>query len=115
MEYYKNEKLEQYRTSICGKTCAVLGVGVSNIPLIKFLLESGAKVVARDKKSLEALSENPALDITGLSAQGVMFVTGENYLENLCEDIIFKTPSMMCSKVFPSLCSITKDHFPSIS
>lgn len=94
MENYRNEKLEQYRAWLCGKTCAVLGIGVSNIPLIKFLLESGAKVVARDKKSLEILSENPDLDITGLENCGVRFVTGENYLENLCEDIIFKTPGL---------------------
>ena len=94
MGNYRNEKLEQYRNAICGKTCAVLGVGVSNIPLIKFLLESGACVVARDKKSIEALSENPSLDIKGLMAQGVRFVTGENYLSDMNEDIIFKTPGL---------------------
>ncbi len=94
MENYRNEKLEKYRAYLCGKTCAVLGVGVSNIPLIKFLLESGALVVARDKKSLEALSENPALDINGLIGQGVRFVAGENYLADLSEEIIFKTPGL---------------------
>ncbi len=94
MENYRNEKLERYRAYLCGKTCAVLGVGVSNIPLIKFLLESGAFVVARDKKSLEALSENPALDIKGLTAQGVRFVTGENYLADISEEVIFKTPGL---------------------
>ena len=94
MENYKNEKLEQYRAYLSGKTCAVLGVGVSNIPLIKFLLESGASVVARDKKSLDALSENPALDIKGLIESGVRFVTGENYLSDITEKIVFKTPGL---------------------
>ena len=94
MENYRNEKLEQYRNYLRGKSCGVLGVGVSNIPLIKFLLESGAKVVARDKKGIEALSENPALDIKGLEESGVRFVTGEDYLSDMTEEVIFKTPGL---------------------
>ena len=94
MENYRNEKLERYKAYLNGKSCAVLGVGVSNIPLIKFLLEANAKVVARDKKSIEALSENPALDIEGLKSAGVRFVTGEGYLSDMTEDIIFKTPGL---------------------
>lgn len=94
MENYRNEKLEQYKNFLRGKSCAVLGIGVSNIPLIKFLLESGAIVTARDKKDLSALSENPALDIENLTKKGVRFVTGEEYLSNLSEQVIFKTPGL---------------------
>ena len=83
MNEYINEKLCAYTDFLKGKHCAVLGVGISNIPLIKFLLENGAKVTARDKKSIEALSENHELDIPSLKASGVEFVTGEGYLENL--------------------------------
>ena len=94
MENYRNEKLEQYKNFLRGKSCAVLGIGVSNIPLIKFLLESGAIVTARDKKDLSALSENPALDIENLTKKGVRFVTGEEYLSDLSEQIVFKTPGL---------------------
>ncbi|MBE6571855.1 MAG: UDP-N-acetylmuramoyl-L-alanine--D-glutamate ligase [Ruminococcaceae bacterium] len=94
MENYRNEKLEQYKNHLRGKSCAVLGIGVSNIPLINFLLECGAVVTARDKKDLAALSENPALDIVNLKEKGVCFVTGEGYLSDLSEQIVFKTPGL---------------------
>lgn len=94
MENFRNEKLEKYKAYLCGKSCAVLGVGVSNIPLIKFLLESGAHITARDKKSITALAENPVLDIDGLEKAGVRFVTGDDYLCGMTEDIIFKTPGL---------------------
>ena len=94
MEKYINTKLEAYAEYIRGKNCAVLGVGISNIPLIKFLLSLGAKVTARDKKPLGELRENPGLDIDTLKSAGVEFITGEGYLDDLCEDIIFKTPGL---------------------
>ena len=94
MEQYRNEKLEAYRAALRGKRCAVLGVGVSNIPLIKFLLECEATVVARDKKPIDELSKNKGLDIPVLESLGVRFYTGEDYLHGLCEDYIFKTPGL---------------------
>lgn len=94
MKEYINENLICYREFLKGKKCAVLGVGVSNIPLINFLLESGAIVVARDKKPLEELSQNKGLDIDALCEKGVLFITGEGYLDSLCEDVIFKTPGL---------------------
>lgn len=96
MKKFVNDKLQQYEKMICGKTCAVIGIGVSNLPLIDFLCERGAKVVARDKKDITELSKNPALDIETLCAKGVSFITGEGYLDGLCEDIIFKTPGIRC-------------------
>ncbi len=100
MEQYKNEKLEAYAAALKGKRCAVIGVGISNIPLIKFLLECGASVIARDKKPLEELSKNKGLDIQKFESQGVRFYTGENYLHGLSEDYIFKTPGMRSDNPF---------------
>lgn len=94
MKEYFNEKLLAYKEFLCGKRCAVLGIGVSNIPLIKFLLDCRAQVVARDKKDIKDLSSNKDLDINGLGEKGVIFVTGENYLDGMDEDIIFKTPGL---------------------
>ncbi len=94
MKKYTNEKLQEYLAFLRGKSCAVLGVGVSNIPLIKFLLDAGASVCARDKKQKEELLFNRLLNIAELEARGVRFINGDGYLDGLCEDIIFKTPGL---------------------
>ncbi len=91
---YINEKLCEYREYLKGKRAAVIGVGISNIPLISFLLECGANVTARDAKDFERLSKNPSLDVDALCKKGVCFVAGSDYLSNLDEDIIFKSPGI---------------------
>ena len=73
-------------------TCAVLGIGISNTPLIKYLLANGAKVTARDKKKFEDL---PA-EIRALS--DVKFVCGDDYLENITEEVIFRAPGIRFDK-----------------
>ena len=68
-----------------------VGIGVSNIPLINFLVDLGAEVTAFDMKSEEALGEI-AKDF---KSKGVNLSLGENYLDNLTGfDVVFKTPSM---------------------
>ena len=47
--------IQEYLSSLRGKTAAVLGIGVSNTPLIELLCRSGVQVIACDKKSREAL------------------------------------------------------------
>ena len=44
---YSNPKLAAYKAFLNGKTASVIGVGISNIPLIDFLLENGVTVVGR--------------------------------------------------------------------
>ena len=44
-----NEKLESFLKHIKGKKVGFLGVGVSNIPVMKLLSRYGALIVARDK------------------------------------------------------------------
>ena len=75
---------------IRGKRCAVVGLGVSNRPLIGFLLMRGAIVCARDRKTREELGEV----IDELEKQGATFKLGEDYLEGLDEEIIFRSPGM---------------------
>ena len=86
----KNEKFEQFKESVNGKNITVIGIGISNLPLINLLCESGANVTACDRKSEDALGEI-ALN---LKSKGVKLSLGEKYLENLSGDIIFKTPGM---------------------
>ena len=81
-------EFEAYLESLRGKRAAVLGIGVSNRPLIELLCAHGVRVTARDKKTvLGELGEE-------LAAKGVALRLGEDYLEDLTEDIIFRTPGM---------------------
>lgn len=95
---YQNEKAAEYRAFLRGKTASVIGVGISNTPLIEFLLASGVQVTARDRKSREKLAENPKLDLTGLEARGVRFITGDEYLNDIREEIVFKSPGVRFDK-----------------
>lgn len=73
-----------------GGTVTVLGIGISNIPLIDYLLARGAKVTARDKKSKAELGEIADT----LEKKGVKLVLGEGYLDGVTEDIVFRSPGI---------------------
>ncbi|MBO5904366.1 MAG: UDP-N-acetylmuramoyl-L-alanine--D-glutamate ligase, partial [Clostridia bacterium] len=80
---------EIYRRLEQGK-CDVLGIGISNLPLIRLLCKMGASVTARDMKTEEQLGDIAA-ELKGL---GVALVTGKDYLENIEGDIIFRAPGI---------------------
>ncbi|WP_139905917.1 UDP-N-acetylmuramoyl-L-alanine--D-glutamate ligase [Clostridium thermarum] len=81
----------EFKAFIKNKKTAVVGIGVSNIPLINFLLQLGAKVTAFDKKSMEELGEVGK----EFTEKGVELSLGENYLDRLKGfEVVFKTPSM---------------------
>ncbi len=82
--------IETYLASLEGKHVAVMGIGVSNQPLIRLLRDHGITVTARDRKTREALGATAE----ALEAQGVLLRLGEGYLEELTEDVIFRTPGM---------------------
>ncbi len=77
-----------------GKTAAVVGIGVSNIPLIDYLVSHDVSVTARDLKSRDKLG--PAA--SDLDAKGVRMICGPDYLENIGEDFIFRTPGIRFDK-----------------
>ena len=85
-----NERLSKFLDKIYGKTVAVIGIGISNSPLIDFLLNHGARVTAYDRKSREDIPELASK----LEEKGVKLVLGENYLDKIDGDLIFKTPGM---------------------
>ena len=80
----------EYLQSLKDKSVAVIGIGVSNRPLIEALLKAGVRVVACDRKERAALGE----DALRLEEMGAVLRLGEHYLEGLDEDIIFRTPGM---------------------
>lgn len=82
--------LQKYLEGIRGKRIAVIGAGVSNTPLIALLREAGLPVTVHDKKEADALGER----YTELAALGVSFSLGQDYLDYLTEDIVFRTPGL---------------------
>jgi UDP-N-acetylmuramoylalanine--D-glutamate ligase len=91
MEVYMEKKFSEFKRLIKGKKVGVVGIGVSNIPLIHFLVKLGAVVTAFDKKTYSLLGE----EALKFEENGVKLVLGEDYLEDLTGfDVIFKTPSM---------------------
>lgn len=69
---------------------AVCGLGVSNIPLVKFLLDLGVEVTARDKKP----ADQSDAEVLALADMGAKLILGDGYLDRLDEDVIFRTPGM---------------------
>ena len=82
---------KEFKEYISGKKVAVVGIGVSNIPLINFLLKLGADVTGFDRKTKEELGDI-AIDFEG---KGVKLELGEGYLDKLTGyEVVFKSPSM---------------------
>ncbi len=82
--------LQEYIASIQDKSVAIVGIGVSNTPLIELLARSGIRVTACDRKSREALGS----EAERLEALGVSLKLGDGYLKDLTQDIIFRTPGL---------------------
>ena len=83
--------LSEYLNSIQNKRIAVIGLGVSNKPWIELLLRSGCCVTVCDQRSAEAMGEEYAHFV----ALGAEMKLGENYLDGLDHDIIFRTPGLL--------------------
>ena len=73
---------------IRGGACSVLGYGVSNRPLVDFLVKLGVSVEVRDKKQPEADA------VAKLRAQNIPLITGEGYLSDIHADLIFRSPGI---------------------
>ena len=82
--------VELIKNRIKNARCAVLGLGVSNIPLVELLLECGNEIIVYDKNDIDKL-DACAKDF---AKRGVKFVTGENYLNEIDGDIIFRSPGI---------------------
>ena len=81
---------ERYFSSLGNKRIAVLGLGVSNRPLVKLLLEFGCDVTGCDRTPREKLDA----EVLELEAGGCKLSLGEGYLDGLNADVVFRTPGM---------------------
>ena len=85
-----NKKLEEFNEKLKNANIAILGLGVSNIPLLEYLYELGGKVTIFNTKPLEDELINK------LNNYNYKYYIGENALENLVGfDMIFRSPSIL--------------------
>ena len=83
--------LNEYVNSVRDKRIAVIGAGVSNTPLIELLCANGCDVTVCDKRSETEMGEEGER----LRALGAKLQLGEDYLEHLNHELIFRTPGLM--------------------
>ena len=96
---YTNHKLEEFNNYIRYRKVAIIGIGVSNMPLIDYLHEMKANVTVFDSKEIAEMSKDVMDKITEYSME---FSLGKNYLSKLRGfDIIFRSPS--CLPTIPEL------------
>ena len=88
---FVNTKLENFNNSIKNKKVAIIGLGVSNEPLIDYLYNLKASITVFDKREEDKIDKNI---LKKIEKYNISKQFGENYLSNLKDfDIIFKSPS----------------------
>ncbi|MBE6923506.1 MAG: UDP-N-acetylmuramoyl-L-alanine--D-glutamate ligase [Ruminococcaceae bacterium] len=85
-----NTAFETYFTALRGKRIAVLGLGVSNRPLVRLLLEFGCDVTGCDRTPRDKLDQ----EVLDLEEMGCKLRCGDTYLEGVEADVLFRTPGM---------------------
>ena len=83
-------RLDQYFKQYQDKRVLVLGVGVSNRPLVRLLLRYGIDVTCCDKTPREKLEQ----EVLELESAGAKLHLGDGYLDGLRGDVVFRTPGL---------------------
>lgn len=81
---------EAYFENLRGKRVAVLGLGVSNRPLVRLLLEFGCIVSGGDRTERDKLDA----EVLELEKLGCKLYLGERFYEEMTADVAFRTPGM---------------------
>ena len=90
---FVNEKLQEFNEYIKYRKVAIIGLGVSNLPLLDYMYEKKAKVTVFDERTIEEIPKNVMDKITSYNFE---FSFGKNCLERLHGfDIIFRSPSCL--------------------
>ncbi len=88
-------QLDGYFEDLRGKKIAVVGLGVSNRPVVRMLLAYGCTVTGCDKTPREKLDE----ELLELEQLGCKLNLGEGYLDGVEADVVFRTPGMHPDKL----------------
>ena len=93
---YKNKKLEDFEIKLRNQRVAVIGLGVSNIPLIEYLYQKQADVTVFDDREEEKINTDI---VEKVKKYNFKYFLGEDNLKNLKGyDLIFRSPSCMPTK-----------------
>ena len=82
--------VNEYFEALKGKRVCIIGLGISNRPLVKMLLERGIPVECRDRTPREKLLP----EVLELERQGAKLTLGDDYLEKIEADVVFRTPGL---------------------
>ena len=85
-----HSRFTEYFTALQGKRIAVMGLGVSNRPLVRLLLEFGCQVTGCDRTPREKLDAQ----VLELEKAGCTLRLGDTYLDDVQADVVFRTPGM---------------------
>ncbi len=85
---------DRFFNSVKGKKVAFIGLGTSNLPLIKLFADKGAKVIGCDRQPLEKLGANGEKALQ----YGAELILGEDYLKDIDADIVFRSPGTQPDK-----------------
>lgn len=97
MDEYVNDKLIEFENYIRFRKVAIIGLGVSNIPLLDYMHEKKARVTIFDEKTIDEIPKDIMDKITNYNFE---FNFGKNCLDKLKNfDIIFRSPSMLPTKL----------------
>ncbi len=88
-------QLDTYFENLRGKKIAVVGLGVSNRPVVRMLLDYGCTVTGCDRTPREHLDE----EILELERLGCRLSLGDTYLEGVEADVVFRTPGLHPAKL----------------
>ena len=90
---YINEKLQEFLNYIKFRKVAIIGLGVSNIPLIDYFHDKKAKVTVFDEREITEIPKEIMDKITDYSME---FSLGKKYLSKLVGfDLILRSPSCL--------------------
>jgi len=73
-----------------GRSCAILGLGVSNLPVAEMLHNAGAKLFVYDKNHPQNIGERAVK----LADEGVLFFDEKETFENVSGEVVFRSPGI---------------------
>ena len=90
---FENKKLEEFNKFLNNRKVAVIGLGVSNLPLLDYLYDKKAKVTVFDQRIIDEIPKETMDKITEYSFE---FSLGQFYLDKLKGfELIFRSPSCL--------------------
>ena len=90
---YKNEKLEEFNRSLKNKNVAIIGLGVSNMPLLSYMKDKKANVTIFAETDENKIDKNILNTINKYKYETSFGKDALSKLKNF--DIIFRSPSCL--------------------